>query len=100
MADIKGFHLRVAARKLELQQLYPDGFLYIVTREVVEKRMTAGAVHQVSVANAARFLTEGTHDIATDEQIRAYEAHNAVIRETLISAQNAAIGRLNIRIKD
>jgi len=97
--DIKGFHIRVAAKHAELRGLYPHGYLYVVTREVAEKRQTAGAVHEVSVRTAARLLVENSHDIATPEQVDSYNAHNAVIRESLLAAQSAAAGgRLNVRI--
>jgi len=97
--DIRGYHIRVAAKTAELKALYPTNSLFVITREVAETRQVAGSVHEVSVANAARFLVQGSHEIASVEQTDKYLAHNAVIRESLLAGQNAKDGaRLNVRI--
>ncbi len=99
--DIKAYHRRVAQREADLRQQFPDGFLFVTSVNNAEKQLRAGTVHEVSVRNAARHLEEHTHEISTEAEIQAYEAHNAVVRETLISQRDAAKGqKLNIRIKE
>ena len=43
--------------------------LYLVSVHMREKGTTAGAVHQAMFANAITRITDGTHQLATSEQI-------------------------------
>lgn len=100
MADVKAYHRLWAEKEAELHALYPSGFLFLTTVERVDIQQRAGTVHEVSVKNAARCLTERTHTISTPEEIEGHQRSNAIVRESLLSAQNAgAAQRLRIDIK-
>lgn len=64
----KAFYAAQSATLTQLRQQFPQGFCHLTSLD------TARRVVEVGLENAARCLTEGTHQIASPEQIFAYQS--------------------------
>lgn len=75
--NVKLHMKRITAKMIELNALYPSGYLFVTSRT------DTTAVSEVTTANAARHLIEDSHTISTDEEIEQYKRRNAAVREQL-----------------
>jgi hypothetical protein len=57
-------------KHVELATQFPNGYCYVMSLAVGNS--TAGSVSEVSVLQAARLALEGTHRLATAEEIDAF----------------------------
>jgi len=73
------------------QKLQPrDRDVYIVSRRSRAHGTTAGVVSIAALKLAAQRIIDGTHELATDEQIGAYQAEQRKTREQLLNEANRA----------
>lgn len=72
--NMSQFWSAVRAREAQIEEEYP----YIVSIEKSRSGMRGGVVAQVTRRAAAQRLTEGTHGLASAEQIEAHKRREAV----------------------
>ena len=63
---------------------YPSGFCLVASVFNPEKNSTPGCLTEVTVADAARLLTDGTHRVATADEVSAYTNRQGVERSRII----------------
>lgn len=74
------YYATIRAKGDELTKQNPSGFCLIVSVHNLQKNSTAGNIAEVSNYNAARFITEGTHRVATDTEVQTYQQQQSSIR--------------------
>jgi hypothetical protein len=75
--NVKLHNKRVAEKTVELNGLYPSGYLFVTSRT------DSTAVTEVSCALGAKNLIEDSHTISSPEEIAEYQRHAAAVREQL-----------------
>jgi hypothetical protein len=70
--DLKKFKHDMLKKQAELELAHPSGYLYVTSQYHRERNVAAGTVTEVNIPNAARVLTEGTHQVSTIEEIESY----------------------------
>lgn len=83
--DMKSFRAKVRETRDTLKDKWP----WLVSVENLEKGSTAGAITQADQDTAARCLVEGTHRLATAEEIEAHQTAEAAARKEAEDKANA-----------
>lgn len=72
--DIQKYYQQVRLTREELTKQIPSGFCLVMSVANLEKNSTAGNLCEVTVADAARLLTDGTHRLATPEEVDGHRS--------------------------
>ncbi len=78
--DTSLYYAGIRDKREALTRKRPSGFCLVMSVNNLEKNSKAGNVCEVSVQDAARLLTDGTHQLANDEEINAFRDQQAVER--------------------
>jgi hypothetical protein len=70
--DLKSYFNDKRAVEAELERSYPGGVVYVTSLFHRERNSTPGCTLSASWSNAARVLTDGTHRLATPEEVDAF----------------------------
>ena len=73
--DLKSYYTEMREKERKLTTDFPDGVIYITSLFYRERNSTPGCTTSATCINAARCLTDGTHRLATKEEIEAFIAH-------------------------
>ena len=72
MNTVQDYWRQVREKRQELQASERESF-FLISLSMPARSIKAGVVVECDTENASRRLVEGTHRIATDDEIRAYE---------------------------
>jgi hypothetical protein len=72
--DLKAYWAGIRQQQAALAAQFPEGFCHLCSVANRDRNTVAGNVTVVAVDNAARCLAEGTHRIATAEDIAGWQA--------------------------
>ena len=76
------------SKEAELVRNHPDGVVYVTSLFHREKNSTPGATLSAACRNAARVITDGTHRLATDEEVEKFhQRQEAELRKNTASEQ-------------
>jgi len=67
--DVRQYYSDRRKIAVDLVKQFPDGIVYITSIFNRERNTTEGATCSVGIDNATRCLVEGTHRLATEEEI-------------------------------
>jgi hypothetical protein len=87
--DVRQFWGDVKQRLEEITPKYPSGVVHLVSRHNREKNTTAGTICTANLVHAAECLVNNTHDLATPDQIQAYEHQQARKKQGIVQAEVA-----------
>jgi hypothetical protein len=85
--DIHSFYKDVRAKEAELEKNYPDRVVHITSLENKEKNVTSGATCSSTPRMAAERIVNGTHRIATQDEIDGFLRLQAVNRDNTLRAE-------------
>jgi hypothetical protein len=91
--DIREHARAIREQREQLDLQFPSGCLFVTTVANRMKNTTAGAISEVSTANAATGLVEGTLRIATDSEVESYQKRMADAREFILRGREARYPR-------
>lgn len=83
--DMKAFRAKVRDVRDALKDKWP----WLMSIENLEKGSTAGAITQADQDTAARCLVEGTHRLATEDEVVAHQTVEAAARKEAEDKANA-----------
>jgi hypothetical protein len=96
--NLQNYYREIRERKQELSGLHPDGCCLVISLERKDRAITGGTISEVSLDNAAKILTEGTHRLVTEAEQEAYRVQQAAEREraqmAATTAQRLRFGKL------
>lgn len=72
MADIAKFYSDLRKLQASLEAEYPTGVVHVTSVENRQLNSLPGVTLSATAYNAARVITEGTHRLATKEEIAAF----------------------------
>jgi hypothetical protein len=72
--DLQAYWAGIKQQRAALDVAYPCGSVTLVSIANADKGTVAGNVTEVANDNAARCLAEGTHQIASEEDIEGWKA--------------------------
>jgi len=78
--DTSKYYQNIRIRREELAKANPSGFLYVISLDSLERNSVGGSICEVSIADAARLMIEGTHRVTTEEELAAYRAQQDAVR--------------------
>jgi hypothetical protein len=73
--DLNAYFTDKRATEAELRREYPKNVVYITSLFHRDRNSTAGATMSASWNNAARVITDGTHRLATEKEVKEFLAH-------------------------
>ena len=91
--DLKAFKRDMLKKQAELELAHPSGYLYVTSQYHRERNVAAGTVTEVNIPNAARVLTEGTHQVSTIEEIEGYRQKCEENRATIAASLRRNVDR-------
>ena len=72
----------------QLEKEHADGVVYVTSVFHRERNSTPGSTLSATCRNAARVITDGTHRLATEEEIKGFLAHQQTeLRKNAASEQ-------------
>src|SRR4051812_12289705 len=98
MNSIAQFAQAAAKIRGELDEQFPDGFLYVTSLDNFAKLTTPGTVTQVSNDSAARLIVDKTHKVSTPDEIAGFEAHMRAEGEKYSNAEMRKVQQ-NLRVQ-
>ncbi|WP_321471140.1 hypothetical protein [uncultured Paludibaculum sp.] len=78
--------LKTRAKRIELEAQFPSGDCVLVSVQSDTHNTKGGLTMEAPVDNAARHLVEGTHRLATEDEIKAFRTAQAEQRKQIIAA--------------
>jgi hypothetical protein len=72
--DLQAYYSEKRYHLAELQKQFPQGFCHVCSIGNKTSRAVAGSVTAASLEVAARCLTERTHRLATDDEVKGWLA--------------------------
>jgi hypothetical protein len=84
--DIRAFNEDVRQAAAQLFREYPSGFLF-VTSLPIRGYPGSGRTVEVTCSAAGKLLTEGTHRVATPEEIEAFHVATEARRHAIEAAE-------------
>jgi hypothetical protein len=86
--DLNAYFADKRVCEAELRQGRPHNVVYITSLFHRDRNSTAGTTVSASCANAARVITDGTHRIATPDEIKAFQdRQQEELRRNTVSEQ-------------
>lgn len=70
--DTQTYYAKIRETREELAKQNPQGFCLVISVANLEKNSTAGTPCEVSLYDAARLMTDGTHRVANEKEADAY----------------------------
>ena len=70
--DLRAYYNDKHAKMAELEKSSPNGAVYVTSLFNRERNSQAGATLSATIENAARVITDGTHRLATQEEVDAF----------------------------
>jgi hypothetical protein len=70
--DLRSYFSDLHREQARLEKEFPDQEVYVTSVFHRERNSTAGRTLSASYRNAARVITDGTHRIATDDEVKAF----------------------------
>src|SRR4051794_32638017 len=80
MKDFRQYYATIRAKQTELGPEFPEGCCLVMSVQSLERNSPGGNVCEVSLYDAARLLTDGTHRLATKEETVAFRERNDIMR--------------------
>jgi hypothetical protein len=85
--DVQQYWQDVKQKAEEISKKCPDGIVFLTSRHNRERNTTAGVVCTAHISHAAELLTNNTHDLATEDEIRAYKDRQGEIKKGILSTE-------------
>lgn len=86
--DLRQYFMDLRAIEAELEgSKTRDGVVYVTSIFHREKNSTAGSTLSASCRNAARVITDGTHRVATPQEVENFMEMQAIALEETIKAE-------------
>lgn len=74
--DLKAYYGELSEKERELiQNSGKDKVVYVTSKFYRERNSTPGSTVSATPSNAARVITDGTHQLATQDEIKKFLAH-------------------------
>jgi hypothetical protein len=73
--DLRQYFMDKREEEAKLKQQFPEGVVYVTSKFYRERNSTAGAVFSATISNAARVITDGTHRVSEEPEIRSFLDH-------------------------
>lgn len=70
--DLKEYYSDLRKVEGQLEKEFPNDIVYVTSVRHREKNSIAGQTLSATHANAARVITDGTHRLATPEEVRSF----------------------------
>jgi len=70
--DLRAYFADKHAKMAELEKTSPGGVVYVTSLFNRERNSQAGSTLSATVENAARVITDGTHRLATQDEVDAF----------------------------
>ncbi len=90
------YYAAVRKQAARLDEQFPQGFCLLTSVDNRDKGTVAGNVTEVANDNAARCLAEGTHRIASAEEIAAWHEHQEFNRQVAQTTEYLRDGQRTI----
>jgi hypothetical protein len=74
------YYAALRQQRETLAPQHPSGFCLVMSLDNSQKNSTPGNLCEVTVADAARLLMDGTHRVATADEFNAYKKQQGVER--------------------
>jgi hypothetical protein len=91
MVSPQRYFEEIAARRRELDSIYPAGYLSIMSVSNLGKNVTAGSVSEVSLSLAAKAITDGTHRLLTPAELAAQIDSEAARKKQIVGEDRQAL---------
>lgn len=85
--DIKSFVARMQEKRKELEGQYPKGYCLVQTVFNPNTNTVGGVTCEVSVDQAARLITEGSHRLATKEEAEVFRKQQEDARADILAEE-------------
>jgi hypothetical protein len=86
----------IRQQRAALTPQFPDGACLVISIRLAGRPSPAGSICEVNIDNAARLITEGTHRLASKEEIQSFREEQEFKRSPSADPLEAARKRFGL----